>query len=82
METIKQAVANAISELPDTANFSDIQVVLETLQEEFETAVVNDSLHPEMVGISAYDLAKDYIGCIDGPPDLSTNKAYFEGFGL
>ncbi len=78
METIKQAVANAISELPDTANFSDIQAVLETLQQEFETVAENEP----MTGISAYDLAKDYIGCIDGPPDLSTNKAYFEGFGL
>lgn len=33
---------------------------------------------------SAYDLAKaaGMIGCAKGlPPDLSTNKKYFEGFG-
>jgi hypothetical protein len=78
METVKQMVANAILGLPDTANFSDIQAVLETLQQEFETVAENEP----MAGMSAYDLAKDLLGCIDGPPDLSTNKAYFEGFGL
>lgn len=33
---------------------------------------------------SAYDIAKEagIIGCAKGlPPDLSTNKKYFEGFG-
>jgi hypothetical protein len=33
--------------------------------------------------ISFAEAAKDLIGCLDGlPPDLSTNKAYMEGFGL
>ncbi|MEH2191696.1 MAG: DUF2281 domain-containing protein [Nostoc sp.] len=32
--------------------------------------------------ISAYEAAKEYIGCIDGGPgDLATNKKYLEGFG-
>lgn len=31
--------------------------------------------------VSCYDLAKHLIGSIEGPADLSTNKAYFEGFG-
>jgi hypothetical protein len=26
-------------------------------------------------------LAGKYIGCVEGPEDLSTNKKYFEGFG-
>lgn len=30
---------------------------------------------------SCYDLAKHLIGAIQTPTDLSTNKAYFEGFG-
>lgn len=30
---------------------------------------------------SAYDLMKKHIGSFDGPPDLSTNKTYMEGFG-
>jgi len=32
--------------------------------------------------LSAADLAKELIGCIDGgPPDLSYNKKYMKGFG-
>jgi hypothetical protein len=31
--------------------------------------------------VSCYDLAKHLIGSTDAPADLSTNKAYFEGFG-
>lgn len=30
---------------------------------------------------SAYDLAKDLIGCVEGPGDLSYNPKYMEGFG-
>ena len=81
METIKQAVANAISELPDTANFRDIQAVLETLRQEFHNNTAGGIT--ETKAISFLEAAKEYVGCIkDGPPDLSTNKAYFEGFGL
>ncbi|HMV84303.1 MAG TPA: ribbon-helix-helix protein, CopG family [Blastocatellia bacterium] len=36
----------------------------------------------EVPPVSAYELAKDYIGIIDdGPTDLSTNKKYMEGYG-
>lgn len=33
--------------------------------------------------VSAYELAKDYIGILDddGPADLSTNPKYMEGYG-
>lgn len=30
---------------------------------------------------SMLELAGDLIGSIEGPPDLSTDKAYMEGFG-
>ena len=30
---------------------------------------------------SFVDLARDVIGSLDGPPDLSTNPKYMEGFG-
>jgi predicted DNA-binding protein len=36
----------------------------------------------EETPITAYDLAKDFIGIVEGgPPDLSTNKKYMEGYG-
>ena len=31
--------------------------------------------------VSAYELAKEFLGCGEGPPDLSTNKKYMEGYG-
>ena len=30
---------------------------------------------------SALDLARDLVGCVGGPGDLSVNKAYFKTFG-
>lgn len=30
---------------------------------------------------SALDLARDLVGCVAGPGDLSVNKAYFKTFG-
>ena len=30
---------------------------------------------------SALEAAGDLVGCVEGPSDLSTNKAYMAGFG-
>ena len=30
---------------------------------------------------SAFDLASDLAGCLNGPPDFSTNPQYFQDFG-
>lgn len=30
---------------------------------------------------SALDLLESYVGCVDGPEDLSTNKAYLDDLG-
>ncbi len=77
METLKQSAITAISQLPETANINDIIIVLYQIRQEKEA--INQA---EDKPVSCYDLAKDYIGCIEGPADLSTNKTYMEGFGL
>jgi len=53
-----------------------------------EEAIVLDALQnhlaklEEETPVTAYDLAKEYIGVVEGgPPDLSTNKKYMEGYG-
>lgn len=52
-----------------------------------KAAVVREALQEYLAeqdadSVSAYELAKDYIGIIDdGPTDLSTNKKYMEGYG-
>ena len=32
-------------------------------------------------GVSALTAAQEFVGCVEGPEDLSTNKKYMEGFG-
>ncbi len=32
-------------------------------------------------GIDMLHALRDFIGCVEGPGDLSTNKKYFEDFG-
>ncbi len=31
--------------------------------------------------VSAFDLAGDLVGCLEGPGDLATNPKYMEGYG-
>ena len=53
-----------------------------------KSAVVRDVLEDYLNGakseksVSCYELSADLCGISDGPPDLSTNKKYMEGFGL
>ena len=35
----------------------------------------------EIASSSCLDLAKDLVGSVDGPADLSTNRDYKEGYG-
>ncbi len=45
-----------------------------TLQEEVKS---QDQKSPA----SVLTLAQKYIGCVEGPGDLSTNKKYMDGYG-
>jgi len=31
--------------------------------------------------VSCFDLAKDLVGCVDGPQDLASNKKHMRGYG-
>ncbi len=50
----------------------------ELLREAIQTYL--DEEAPHIPG-SCLDLADDVIGCTEGPPDLSVNGKYLEGFG-
>jgi Arc/MetJ-type ribon-helix-helix transcriptional regulator len=49
------------------------------------SAVIRAALERERAGKnrpkSCHDLLQDVCGSFDGPPDLSTNPKYMEGFG-
>jgi predicted transcriptional regulator len=36
---------------------------------------------PDSAGPSAYDLAKDFAGSVEGPRDLSTHPRHMKGYG-
>jgi hypothetical protein len=76
MHTTKEEAMSAIEKLPDTVDIDEIIKELEGLK-----ATQEDTDIPENQPISCLDIAKKYIGCVEGPADLSTNKKYFEGFG-
>ena len=82
MESLKQEVTNALNQLPNTAEIEDMIAVLNQIKLEKETLNRHETIEPEMKPVSCYDLAKDYIGCIEGPEDLSTNQDYLKGYGL
>ena len=65
METLKQEVINAINQLPNTAQIEDMIAALNQIKSEKET--INRTTASNMKQVSCYDLAKDYIGCIEGP---------------
>lgn len=53
-----------------------------------KSAIVREAIESYLNGNRARsqpsfaELAKDFIGCVDGgPPDLSYNKKYLKGFG-
>jgi len=75
METLRQSAITAISQLPDTATINDIQAILKQLKQG------RNAMKVEKGPISFLEAAKDFIGCLEGPKDLSTNKDYMKGYG-
>jgi len=74
METLKQSAITAISQLPNTATLNDIQAILKF---KLDKNIIKAEPEP----ISFLEAAKDFIGCLEGPEDLSTNKDYMKGYG-
>lgn len=76
---LEEAIAAKVRELPrerqqQVLDFAEF-LLLKLQQPE-------PKIHNYHPGMSAYDMAKDYAGCLgDGPADLSTNPKYMEGFG-
>lgn len=87
MITIETALEKAIVKIKQLPTEEQKQVIRFVEFLEFTTGRISPSLQQiekttEPKEISFAEAAKDWIGCLDGlPPDLSTNKAYMEGFG-
>lgn len=76
MQPIQQQVMEALQTLSSTEQ----QEVLDFA--EFLKSKRQASLPEPERQMSALELAGDLVGCLEGgPPDLSTNPKYMEGFG-
>jgi hypothetical protein len=75
--TIEQAIVEKLRSLPLDKQQEALNFV-EALQVDVRTSAVSSKWE----GMSALESASEYAGCLEGgPPDLSTNPKYMEGFG-
>jgi len=71
---LPEILENQLNVFARKIGLSRSEIVRRALLEYFKRDEKKDS-------ISFLDLSRDIAGSIDGPPDLSTNKAHLEGYG-
>jgi len=76
MYLTKQKILSTVLDLPETIELNELIILFTTMDLKIAT-----TSQPEVTEASLYDAAKKYAGCLEGPADLSTNKAYLEGYG-
>jgi len=76
MYITKQKILSTVLGLPETIELNELIILFTTM--DLKTATTSQ---PEVTEASLSDAAKKYAGCLEGPADLSTNKAYLEGYG-
>ncbi|HAI70320.1 MAG TPA: hypothetical protein DCM38_12905 [Gammaproteobacteria bacterium] len=77
MYLTKQQILSTVQGLPETIELNEFIILFSTM--DLKTATTS-SQH-EVRQTSLLEAAKKYAGCVEGPADLSTNKAYLEGYG-
>ena len=75
--SIEQAVLEKLRTLPTNKQQKVLDFV-ELMQKEAEREEISSS---EKTEVSFLDAAREFIGCVEGPGDLSTNPKYMEGYG-
>lgn len=79
MHTMKAEAVAVIEKLPDSVDIDEI--IRELRQFSLKKSMAQQENLSPIEPISFLEAAQKYIGCIEGPADLSTNKAYFKDFG-
>jgi hypothetical protein len=74
---LKQTALRVLEQLPESTNLEEMIAVLRELQ--WQTLVQELSNTNESP--SCFDLMQKWIGCAEGPADLSTNPVYLAGYG-
>ena len=92
--TPREELIQGISQIPDSLINDWLKLVRLSQTSDFDSVkrlkyIISQSLAhapqhkvPDSSKPSAYELAKDLAGCVEGgPTDLSTNPKHMEGFG-
>ncbi|MEK8018412.1 MAG: hypothetical protein VSS75_016200 [Candidatus Parabeggiatoa sp.] len=77
MSLTKQQILSTVQGLPDTIELNEFIILFSTM--DLKTATTSQ---PDVTQTSLLEAAKKYAGCVEGPADLSTNKAYLEGYAF
>jgi hypothetical protein len=75
--TIAQLIAEKLDTLPPEKQ-QEVLDFVEFLQAKFSSNLSPVSDHQS---VSFLEAASEFVGCLEGPGDLSTNPKYMEGFG-
>ncbi len=75
--TIAQLIAGKLETLPPDKQ-QEVLDFVEFLQSKAEREQAMSSENSEL---SFLEAAREFIGCVEGPGDLSTNPKYMEGYG-
>ena len=76
MYLTKQQILSTVQNLPETIELNEFISLFTKM--DLKATVTSQ---PEIMQTSLLEAAKKYVGCVKGPADLSTNKAYLEGYG-
>lgn len=80
MSYIEQKIADELRILPLDKQ-QEVLAFIERLKEKLTMNPTDSTVQPQKPVLFG-EVADKYAGCLDGgPEDLSTNKAYMEGFG-
>ncbi|NBO30927.1 MAG: hypothetical protein LVT47_10640 [Cyanobacteria bacterium LVE1205-1] len=77
VKSIEQQIAEYLKLLPRDRQ----QQVLQYVQLQLRDKMRERPVEGWQPGMSALDVSRDIVGCVEGPGDLSTNPKYMEGFG-
>ena len=76
---IEQTVVEKLKTLPPEKQ-QEVLDFVEFLQS--KTQLGESESQDDEPSVSVLTLAQKYIGCVEGPGDLSTNQKYMDGYGL
>ncbi len=76
--TVQEIIVEKLSTLP-LEKQQEVLDFVEFLQAQMQKRQL--SSETEGQAVSVLTVAHEFIGCVEGPGDLSTNKKYMEGYG-